>query len=84
MLMRVVGLNNNMVFIQRKGERRGEWKQEKLNFRDFENLVKREYLVEFEEYLASDYDNIGDFFYEYKETDEMKRKGIAHIFKGLA
>ena len=79
-MMRIVGLTNyKAVFIQKR-ENRTEWKQYKLNYVEFENLMKNEHPVLYKKYLNSGFDDIGQYFWNYGETEEMKRKGVAYIF----
>ena len=79
MKMRIVGINEK-VFIQIMKNNR--WEQSCISKSEFENLMRNEFSNYISEYEKSNtsYD-MANFFYNYGETDAMRRKGEAYIFK---
>lgn len=77
--MRIVALNDSKVWVQ--GNVDGEWKQATINRKAFETMMHISFPQYVEEYATSHTDkDMADFFYHYRETPEMIRKGEAYIF----
>ena len=79
MKMRIVGMNEK-VFIQIM--KNNKWEHNCIDRSEFENLMRNEfsnYVAEYEKSNANC--DMANFFYHYGETDVMRRKGEAYIFK---
>lgn len=91
--MRIVGMNSDKrkdepyaVFIQMRSARgnyTGEWEQEALSEYEFSILMQNKFPNFYKEYESNKI--VGDvpvfvYFYNYGETDDMKRKGQSYIF----
>lgn len=79
MKMRIVGMNEK-VFIQIM--KNNKWEQSCIDRSEFENLMRNEfsnYVAKYEKSNASC--DMANFFYNYGETEAMRRKGEAYIFK---
>lgn len=79
MKMRIVGINTK-VFIQIMKD--NKWEQSCISKSEFENLMRNEfsnYVAEYEKNNTGC--DMANFFYNYGETEDMKRKGEAYIFK---
>lgn len=80
--MRIVGLNQNNIFVQKKYA--GEWKQSIMNMAEFENMMQTEYPTYWEIYKyygKPERKTAADWFYNFGEDYEMKRKGEAFIYR---
>lgn len=80
MKMRIVGINTTHIFIQTLTN--NEWKQDIMNEEEFKSFMYNTFPIYMTEYEKDNTDRkVMDFFYNYGETEEMKRKGEAYIFK---
>lgn len=83
MKMRIVGLGGGLVFVQVSCE--NGWTQHKISYEDFEKMMQTNYPKAWEEYQNSEEKAMGQtaetFFYNYRETEKMQRKGEAYIFE---
>lgn len=79
MKIRLVGLNSANVFVQTGSGR--NWEQVVMSFKDFEKFISSNRPEQYKEYKNSNSDDAAAvWFYNYGETEEMKRKGIAYEF----
>lgn len=85
-MMRIVGLSHSpkLVFVQFfKGYC---WEQQKMDFEEFENMMKSLFPKPWEDYQNSEEKKHGQdaetFFYHYKETERMVITGEAYVFEG--
>ena len=74
MKMRIVGMTGSKFFIQTLYN--GTWIQEKITFAEFAEFMKEHFPAVFEQ-LGDNW----DAYYNYGETEEMRRKGEAYIFE---
>lgn len=82
MEIRIVGLNiteSKNVFVQIKDGK--EWRQEVMTFKEFEEMLAKDFPEYFKEYNAESGKTAAEYFYNYGETAEMQGKGEAYIFK---
>lgn len=80
MEMRIVGLNTSDICIQKRIRR--EWKQETITYAQFDSLMQMEFPEYYREYRESKTDKpAARWFWNYGETEEMKQKGEAFIFR---
>lgn len=80
MKMRIVGMNTTHVFIQTLIN--NEWKLNIMNEKEFKSFMYNmfpTYMAEYEKDTINT--KATDFFYHYGETEDMRRKGEAYIFK---
>lgn len=79
--MRIVGINAAKIWVQKYNDKKQAWEQTIMSHEDFEKMMKNEYPVFYRKYENSESNkNAANFFYNYSETDEMKRKGEAFVF----
>lgn len=80
MKMRIVGMNNSVVFVQLPNMS-NEWVQIKLTTEEFKQLMKSSFPKHFAEYVENGGDkSIHEWAYHYGETEDMIAKGKAYIF----
>lgn len=79
MKMKIVGINTTYIFIQTLMN--NEWKQNKMNEEEFKSFMYNTFPIYMKEYEKDNTNTkVMNFFYNYGETEEMKRKGEAYIF----
>ena len=71
--MRIVGLNPNRIYIQRKNK---EWEQTDISFEEFRQLMENEFPEYLKEYEGEDGYKMAEFFYRYGEDGKE-----TYIFK---
>lgn len=77
MKMRLVAINGNCVWVQFKT--RGEWTQEIMTHAQFALWLENH----FPELAAScPCDDCAEYYYNFGETEQMRRKGVAHVYEG--
>ena len=77
--IRLVGINDGTIFVQIKNN--NEWDQKVMTFEEFDEMMKNERPKMYKEYRNSNTElPAARWFYNYRETEEMKLKGIAYEF----
>lgn len=81
--MRIVGISDThcCVWIQTR-EYRGDWEQRTVGYAEFDLFMADYFPTEYKKFLKErkPEEFAAKFFYNYGETDEMRRKGEAHVF----
>lgn len=80
--MRIVGLNSNKVFVQKMVRKNAQWDQTAISYKEFTEMMKNEYPGYFKEYEQSGATvSAAEWFYNYGETEDMRRKGESFIYR---
>lgn len=79
--MRLVGISSNAIYVQTKTATH-DWEQVTMNFMDFDTWMADNFPKDYAVYIRrrEPEQYAAEFFYNYKETENMRRKGIAHVF----
>ena len=91
LMMRIVGLSESTHFVtvQIRDKDRGRWKQIIFPYNEF-GVYMKHYFPKYYNYYEmameqqENYEYAAEWFYNYGETFEMRRKGDSYIFKNWA